>query len=241
MIILAEPMDQQETESMKDKKTVLQGIVDQGMLPLFYCDSAEVSLEVMRVLYRAGIRAVEYTNRGTKALENFSMLKKALVAEAPDMHLGIGTVKSVEEAGAFIAAGADLIVAPIVNPEVAKLANEAGLLWIPGCMTPTEIYQAQQCRAVLIKIFPANILGAEFVASIRELFPGQLFIPTGGVELDQQNISAWFKSGVCAVGMGSKLISKEVMKDQQYDLLYKNTRTALAMVRTALAMVKEAR
>jgi 2-dehydro-3-deoxyphosphogluconate aldolase/(4S)-4-hydroxy-2-oxoglutarate aldolase len=216
---------------MKDKKTVLQGIIDQGLLPLFYCDSAEVSLEVMRVLYRAGIRAVEYTNRGHKALENFSILKKTLAVEAPDMHLGIGTVKSAEEAKAFIAAGADLIVSPIVNPEVAALADKAGLLWIPGCMTPKEIYEAQQHGAALIKIFPANILGPEFVSSIRDLFQGQLFIPTGGVELDQQNISTWFKSGVCAVGMGSKLISKEVLKDQQYDLLYKNTLTALEMVR----------
>jgi 2-dehydro-3-deoxyphosphogluconate aldolase/(4S)-4-hydroxy-2-oxoglutarate aldolase len=216
---------------MKDKKTVLQGIVDQGLLPLFYCDDAEVSLEVMRVLYRAGIRAVEYTNRGARALENFLLLKKALVVEAPDMHLGIGTVKSPEEAKAFIAAGADLIVSPIVNPEVAALAEKAGLLWIPGCMTPTEIYQAQQHRAALIKIFPANILGPEFIASIRELFPGQLFIPTGGVDLDQQNINTWFRSGVCAVGMGSKLISKEVLKDRQYDLLYKNTQKALEMAK----------
>jgi 2-dehydro-3-deoxyphosphogluconate aldolase/(4S)-4-hydroxy-2-oxoglutarate aldolase len=216
---------------MKDKETVLQGILDQGLLPLFYWDSAEVSLEVMRVLYRAGIRAVEYTNRGTKALENFKLLKKTLSVETPDMHLGIGTVKSAEEAKAFIAAGADLIVSPIVNGEVADLADKAGLLWIPGCMTPTEIYQAQQHRAALIKIFPANILGPEFVSSIRELFPGQLFIPTGGVELDQQNISTWFKAGVCAVGMGSKLISKEVLKNEQYDLLYKNAQKALEMVK----------
>jgi 2-dehydro-3-deoxyphosphogluconate aldolase/(4S)-4-hydroxy-2-oxoglutarate aldolase len=216
---------------MKDKKAVLQGIVDQGLLPLFYWDDAGVSLEVMRVLYRAGVRAVEYTNRGSKALENFKILKKALSVEAPDLHLGIGTVKSADEAKAFIAAGADLVVSPIVNAEVAALAEKAGLLWIPGCMTPTEIYQAQQQQAALIKIFPANILGPEFIRSIRELFPGQLFMPTGGVELDQQNIDTWFQAGVCAVGMGSKLISKEVLKNEQYDLLYKNTLIALEMVR----------
>jgi 2-dehydro-3-deoxyphosphogluconate aldolase / (4S)-4-hydroxy-2-oxoglutarate aldolase len=202
-------------------------------LPLFYWDSAEVSLEVVRVLYRAGIRAVEYTNRGSKALENFQALKKALAAEAPDMHLGIGTVKTAEEAGAFIGAGADLIVSPIVNAEVGALAEKAGLLWIPGCMTPTEIHQAQQQRAELIKIFPANILGPEFVSSIRELFPGQLFIPTGGVELDQQNISTWFKAGVCAVGMGSKLISKEALKQERYEDLFRDTRKAMEMVKVA--------
>jgi 2-dehydro-3-deoxyphosphogluconate aldolase/(4S)-4-hydroxy-2-oxoglutarate aldolase len=218
---------------MKDKKMILNSLLGQGMLPLFYWDDAAVSLEIMRVLYKAGIRAVEYTNRGAKALENFKVLKKALVAEAPDLHLGIGTVKSAEEADAFIQAGADLIVAPLVNAEVAARAQKAGLLWIPGAMTPTEIYQAQMHGAPLIKIFPANILGPEFISSIRELFPGQLFIPTGGVELDQQNINGWFKAGVSAVGMGSRLISKEVLRDKQYELLYKNTVRALEMVKTA--------
>jgi 2-dehydro-3-deoxyphosphogluconate aldolase/(4S)-4-hydroxy-2-oxoglutarate aldolase len=218
---------------MKDKKAVLQTIRDQGILPLFYWDSAEVSLEVMRVLYRAGIKVVEYTNRGPKALENFKALKKALAVEAPDIYLGIGTVKSAKEAEAFIGAGADLVVSPIVNPEVAALADKAGLLWIPGCMTPTEIYTAQQLQAPLIKIFPANILGHEFLSSIRDLFPGQLFIPTGGVELDELNIRTWFKAGVCAVGMGSKLISKDILKRQQYDLLYKDVLIAMEMVKVA--------
>ena len=215
---------------MMDKQAVLQSILDKGLLPLFYCDSAEVSLDTIRTLYRAGVRAVEYTNRGKAALENFRSCKKILTDEAPDLYLGIGTVKTTAEAKAFIEAGADLIVSPIVNGEVATLAEAAGLLWIPGAMTPTEIFQAQQHRAAMIKIFPANILGPEFVSSIRDLFPGQLFIPTGGVDLDQENIRTWFAAGVSAVGMGSKLISKDVLKHQQYDTLYKNTVTALGMV-----------
>ncbi|HEY8971041.1 MAG TPA: bifunctional 4-hydroxy-2-oxoglutarate aldolase/2-dehydro-3-deoxy-phosphogluconate aldolase, partial [Puia sp.] len=167
---------------MSDKNAILQSILDQGILPLFYWESAEVSIEVTRVLYKAGVRALEYTNRGKAALENFRSLKMALTIEAPDLYLGIGTIKTADEARAFIEAGADFIVAPIVNPAVAAVAAESDMLWIPGCMTPTEIHQAQQLQAAVIKIFPANILGPEFVSSIRELFPGQLFIPTGGVE-----------------------------------------------------------
>ncbi|MDP4151545.1 MAG: bifunctional 4-hydroxy-2-oxoglutarate aldolase/2-dehydro-3-deoxy-phosphogluconate aldolase [Bacteroidota bacterium] len=216
---------------MKDPGTVLQTILDQGLLPLFYWDDAEVSLEVVRTLYKAGVRAVEYTNRGNKALDNFKLLKRTLAAEAPDLHLGIGTVKSAGEALAFIHAGADLIVSPLVNPEIAALTEKADLLWIPGAMTPTEIYQAQQSGARLIKIFPANILGPEFISSVRELFPGQLFIPTGGVELDQENIRNWFKAGVSAVGMGSKLITKDVLKSRQFDVLYKNAQKAMEMVK----------
>jgi 2-dehydro-3-deoxyphosphogluconate aldolase/(4S)-4-hydroxy-2-oxoglutarate aldolase len=126
-------------------------------------------------------------------------------------------------------------VSPIVNREVAVMVDNAGLLWIPGCMTPTEIFTAQQCQAALIKLFPANILGPEFVSSIRELFAGQLFIPTGGVELNLDNIRSWFRSGVCAVGMGSKLISKDVLKHEQYDLLFQDTVTALELIRSVRA------
>jgi 2-dehydro-3-deoxyphosphogluconate aldolase/(4S)-4-hydroxy-2-oxoglutarate aldolase len=223
--------DKQHTN---DKPAALQSILDTGILPLFYWDSPTVSLNVIRTLYKAGIRALEYTNRGKEALANFTILKKALSGEAPELHLGVGTVKTAAEAQDFIQAGADFIVAPIANPEVAALADKAGLLWIPGCMTPTEIFHAQQLGAVLIKIFPANILGPEFVSSIRELFQGQLFIPTGGVELQRENIHAWFKAGVCAVGMGSRLISKDILKNEQYELLYTNTVTALALVRSVM-------
>ncbi len=220
---------------MSDKKVILQSILGQGILPLFYWESPAVSLGVIRTLYKAGVRAVEYTNRGVAALDNFTMLKKVLSVEAPDLYLGIGTVKSKKEAEAFVAAGADFLVSPIVNPEVAAVAAQAGLLWIPGCMTPTEIYTAQTHHAALIKIFPANILGPEFVSSIRELFQDQLFIPTGGVEIDENNIRAWVKAGVCAVGLGSKLISKNVLKNENYDLLYENTLLALKIARSVIA------
>ncbi|MXV49478.1 bifunctional 4-hydroxy-2-oxoglutarate aldolase/2-dehydro-3-deoxy-phosphogluconate aldolase [Pedobacter sp. HMF7647] len=213
---------------MKDQ--IVEAIIKQGMLPLFYQDSGEDSVEILRALYKAGVRVFEYTNRGTKALENFSLLKKVRDAEMTDLFLGIGTIKSKQEALDFIAAGVDFIVAPIINPEVGELCNQRGMLWIPGCMTPSEIFLAQQHQAAIIKIFPANILGAEFISSIRELFIGQKFIPTGGVEVEAQNISKWFKAGVCAVGMGSKLISKDVIENKKYDELYQNTKLALQLV-----------
>jgi 2-dehydro-3-deoxyphosphogluconate aldolase/(4S)-4-hydroxy-2-oxoglutarate aldolase len=217
---------------MNDKKVILQSILAQGILPLFYWESPSVCLEVIRTLYRAGVRAVEYTNRGTAAFDNFSMLKKTLARESPDLYLGIGTIKSKAEAEAFIAAGADFIVAPIINPEVGEVAAKAGLLWIPGCMTPSEIFKAQEQKAAVIKIFPANILGPEFVSSIKELFQGQLFIPTGGVEIEENNIRSWIKAGVCAVGLGSRLISKEILLNENYELLYEKTVAALSIARS---------
>jgi 2-dehydro-3-deoxyphosphogluconate aldolase/(4S)-4-hydroxy-2-oxoglutarate aldolase len=220
---------------MNNKEKALQTILDQGLLPLFFHKSPETSLKVIQTLYKAGIRTLEYTNRGKEALDNFIFLKKELAATCPDMQLGIGTVKTIEEANSFLKAGADYIVAPIVSPEVGRVVHEAGLLWIPGCMTPSEIHIAQQNNASLIKVFPANILGPEYIASIKDLFIGQLFIPTGGVEIDTENIKNWFKAGVCAVGMGSKLISKEVLEEGNFEWLYNKTLEALNIIRSVKA------
>jgi 2-dehydro-3-deoxyphosphogluconate aldolase/(4S)-4-hydroxy-2-oxoglutarate aldolase len=200
---------------MNDKKIILQTILGQGILPLFYWESPSVCLKVVETLYRAGVRAVEYTNRGTAALDNFVMLKKTLAADAPDLSLGIGTIKSAKEAHDFVKAGADFIVAPIVNAEVAAVAEAAGL-------------------ADIVKIFPANILGPEFVSSIRELFQDQLFIPTGGVEIDEDNIRSWVRAGVCAVGLGSRLISKDILRTENYELLYNRTLEALKIARSVI-------
>jgi 2-dehydro-3-deoxyphosphogluconate aldolase/(4S)-4-hydroxy-2-oxoglutarate aldolase len=219
---------------MKLKKAVLNSILSQGMLPLFYHEDAEVSVQVARTLYKAGVRVLEYTNRGKQALENFKALKKAHKKEMPDLNIGIGTIKNISEAEAFVDAGADFIVAPIISGEVAKVAHKHKILWIPGCMTPTEIYAAQKHGAELVKVFPANILGPSFISSIKELFPGLLFMPSGGVELDPDNISAWFHAGVSAVAMGSKLISRDVLENRLYEKLFADTEKGLELVKTAM-------
>lgn len=216
---------------MSSKNQVLDTIIAQGIMPLFSHKDAEVSLQVLRTLYKAGIRALEYTNRSPEAFDNYILLKKAQLYEMPDLHFGVGTIKSAEEAEAFIGAGADFIVAPVVNPEIAKITARHSMLWIPGCMTPTEIFTAQQHGALLIKIFPANILGPGYISSIKELFRGQLFIPTGGVDMSRDNISSWFRSGVAAVGMGSKLISKNILENRLYDQLYTDTVNVLETIK----------
>ncbi|MET4141305.1 bifunctional 4-hydroxy-2-oxoglutarate aldolase/2-dehydro-3-deoxy-phosphogluconate aldolase [Pedobacter sp. UYP1] len=216
---------------MKTKESSLKAITEQGLLPLFFYEDAEVSLEIIRTLYKSGIRVLEYTNRGIAALANFSFLIEAVGIEMKDLHLGIGTIKNTDEARAFIKAGAHFIVCPVVDAEVGKLAHDAGLLWIPGCFTPTEINIAHQLNAGIIKLFPANVLGPVYVSSVKEVFPGQLFIPTGGVEIEEENMTKWFKSGVCAVGMGSKLISKDILEARAYDELAIRTKKTIEMVK----------
>jgi len=217
---------------MTGKQRVLGTIIAQGLLPLFFYKDAAVSLEIIQTLYKAGVRVIEYTNRGEESLDNFIDIKKIQRKTMPDLYLGIGTIKTLEEAEAFISAGTDFIVSPIMNAEVAKIAISQRMLWIPGCMTPTEIHVAQQHGAELIKLFPGNILGPGFMAAIKDLFPGQLFIPTGGVDMGHENIHAWFHAGVCAVGMGSKLISKEVLDNRLYEQLYNDTVKILATIQS---------
>lgn len=217
---------------MGKKETLLKLIPEQGILPLFYFKDAEVSVGLLKALYQAGIRAIEYTNRGEQALKNFTVMRKVCDEEMKDMYLGIGTIKNGDMAKAFIDAGTDFIVCPGLVKKVAEVADKHDMLWAPGCMTPTEIIKAEQLGAQLIKLFPGNLLGPSFVSTIKELFPGLLFMPTGGVEVNKENLGAWFKSGVCAVGMGSKLVTKPIMENKQYDELTKLTREALELVKT---------
>lgn len=218
---------------MKSNEHLIISISDQGILPLFYCHSVEVSAEVVRTIYKAGIRVIEYTNRGNSALANFSILKNIQEAEMPDLYLGIGTIKTVQEANDFISAGADFLVAPIVNAEVADFSKQNDLLWIPGCMTPTEIFNAQSLGAQLIKIFPAGFLGPNFLSSIQELFPDLLYVATGGVELEQQSIQSWFQAGACAVGMGNKLIRKKIIDGKNYSELFDDVQRVINLVKLA--------
>ncbi|MGZ3751370.1 MAG: bifunctional 4-hydroxy-2-oxoglutarate aldolase/2-dehydro-3-deoxy-phosphogluconate aldolase [Mucilaginibacter sp.] len=218
---------------MKNKQAVLDSILKQGMLPLFFYEDAEVSVQIVRTLYKAGVRVMEYTNRAKEAFENFRKLKAAQENDMPDLYLGIGTIKTGEDAVKYVNAGADFIVAPTINPDIAAIANQHNGLWIPGCMTPTEIHLAQQHNAALIKIFPANVLGPGYITAVSDVFRGQLFMPTGGVELTRDNVSGWFKAGVCAVGMGSKLITKEILQNELYDQLYTNTVNALQLIQAA--------
>jgi 2-dehydro-3-deoxyphosphogluconate aldolase / (4S)-4-hydroxy-2-oxoglutarate aldolase len=208
-------------------------IITQGVLPLYFHPDTEVSKGVLKALYNAGIRAVEYTNRGEAALKNFEALKELRDNELPELLLGIGTIKRKKEAKAFIKAGADYIISPGMIEEVAEVTRKEEMVWIPGCMTPTEIIKAEEAGAKLVKLFPGNLLGPGFVSAVRELFPELLFMPTGGVEVNKDNLSAWFKSGVVAVGMGSKLITKEILEKKDYETLTQKTREAIVLVQEA--------
>ncbi|MGN6420594.1 MAG: bifunctional 4-hydroxy-2-oxoglutarate aldolase/2-dehydro-3-deoxy-phosphogluconate aldolase [Pseudobacter sp.] len=219
---------------MDKNKLIRKTITEQGLIPLYFHPDPTTCIEVMKALYAGGVRVVEFTNRGAAAQDNFEAMLKVRDKECKDLLLGIGTIKTKKDAKAFMKSGADFIIAPGMIEEVAETVHKEEMLWIPGCMTTTEIIRAEQAGASLIKLFPGNLLGPGFMSAIRELFPDLLFMPTGGVEAEKENLAAWFRSGVSAVGMGSKLITKTVLEEKKYDEL-----SAAASV--ALQLIKEVR
>lgn len=207
---------------MEREAALINQIKTEGMLPLFYHDDVTVCENVLQALYNGGVRCVEFTNRGVHALPNFKHLI-SLKSTMPGLILGIGTIKTPQDATSFIEAGADFLISPCFDASVADVAYMHKVLWIPGCMTPTEIHVAQKSGATLVKLFPGNILGPGFVEAIKSLFTGVDFIVTGGVEPTEQNMGAWFKAGVSGVGLGSKLITKDVLANKNYKQLETQT------------------
>jgi 2-dehydro-3-deoxyphosphogluconate aldolase/(4S)-4-hydroxy-2-oxoglutarate aldolase len=213
-------------------KQIADAIIAQGMLPLYFNADEAVSVDVLRTIYKAGVTAVEYTNRGEAALANFKKMVEVRNAEMPGILLGVGTVKNLATAKDYMNAGADFLVSPGFVKEVADYAVSNDIFYAPGCMTPTEIIAAENSGITFIKLFPGNMLGPEFLSGIKDIFPKLLFMPTGGVDTTKENIEGWFKAGVCAVGMGSKLISKKLMENKDYATIEKMTKEVLELIST---------
>lgn len=208
----------------------IKAITAQGILPLYYNSDETVTVEVLKAVYRAGVKAIEYTNRGDAALSNFKKMVAVRDAEMKGLLLGVGTIKNLDDAKNYVSAGADFLVSPGFVPEVASYSKERNIFYAPGCMTPTEIIAAENAGIKFIKLFPGNMLGPEYVSTIKDIFPKLLFMPTGGVDTTKENIDSWFKSGVCAVGMGSKLISKKLMEQKDYATIEKSTKDVLEVI-----------
>ena len=200
------------------------------LLPLFYHDDITVCKEIIKALYKAGIRCIEFTNRGPLALEHFKLLLAHRNEHYADLVLAIGTIQNQKEAQAFIEAGADFLISPIFDQSIADAAYLHKKLWIPGCMTPTEIHMAESAGCDLIKLFPGNVLGPGFVRAIKPLFPSLSFMVTGGVDTSKENLTAWFEAGVVGVGMGSKLISDKVLATKNYAEIETTTAKALTII-----------
>jgi len=215
---------------MNKELLAFQKIKEKGLLPLFYHEDPNICVQLVGALYQAGVRTIEFTNRGQKAGENFKVLVKEKANSMPDLLLGVGTIKNSREAKSFIEYGADFLVSPYFDAEVNTVAGQYNILWIPGCMTPTEIHWAQVSGCPMIKIFPGNVLGTGYLDAIMPIFPGSTFIITGGVDTSEENIRGWFKSGASGVALGSRLITKEILFEGHYENLQVKTRFLIHLI-----------
>lgn len=217
---------------MTNTEQAIQTITEQGMLPLYFHADTQVSIDILKAVYKAGVKAIEYTARGAAALQNFGQLVALRNAEMPGLLLGIGTVKNLNQAQQYLDLGADFLVSPGYVPEIAAYAVAHDILYAPGCMTPTEIIAAETAGIRFIKLFPGDTLGPKYLSAIKPVFPDLYFMPTGGVDTSKENIESWFKAGVCAVGMGSKLISKERMAAGDYQGITDSTMRVFETIRS---------
>lgn len=213
---------------------VLNAIVETGLVPVFYHPDEEIVLQVVDACARGGARVFEFTNRGDFAPQVFSAVAQKVAKTHPGLIMGVGSIVDAPTAALYIASGASFVVGPNLNPEIARLCNRRKIAYSPGCATASEIAQAEELGVEIVKIFPGETVGGpQFVQSILAPCPWTRIMPTGGVDPTRESITAWFKAGVTAAGIGSKLISKDLIAAQNYDAIAARTSEVLGWIRAA--------
>ncbi len=213
---------------------VLNAIVETGLVPVFYHGDVEVSKKVAHAVAEGGCHLLEFTNRGDFAPQVFTPLSQYVAQVLPNLILGVGSVVDAPTAAYYIASGANFVVGPILNPEIARLCNRRKVAYSPGCGSASEIAQAEELGVEIVKIFPGDAVGGpQFVKAILGPCPWTRLMPTGGVETTQESIHAWFKAGICAAGIGSNLIKKEWVAAGDYAAITAKTAQVLAWIREA--------
>ena len=201
------------------------------MVPVFYHKYVEIAKQVVKACYDGGVRAFEFTNRGDFAHEVFAEVRKFAWDECPELALGVGSVVDAPTASLYIQMGADFVVGPLFNPDVAKVCNRRGVPYTPGCGTVSEVGFAQEAGCDLIKVFPGDVLGPKFVKGLLAPMPWTKLMVTGGVEPTEENLTAWFKAGVFCVGMGSKLFPKDKIEAQDWQYITNKCKEVLTILR----------
>ena len=216
------------------KLHVLDTIRRTGMVPVFYDSDASVACRVLKACYDGGVRAFEFTNRGDFALEVFTALMKYCRRECPEMILGAGSVVDAPTAALFLQNGADFVVGPYLNADVARLCNRRLVPYTPGCGSATEIGTAHELGCDLVKIFPAGSVGGpSFVKNLLAPLPWTMIMATGAVEPTEENLTAWMKAGPTCVGMGSKLFPKDRIDAGDWNSITEKCRYALDIIQRA--------
>jgi 2-dehydro-3-deoxyphosphogluconate aldolase / (4S)-4-hydroxy-2-oxoglutarate aldolase len=215
-----------------DRMTVLSAMIDQGVIPVFYHPDVEVCTKVIQACADGGAKCIEFTNRGEFAAHVFYEVTRHFAKADPSVIMGVGSVVDAPTAGVFIANGAKFVVGPLTNPDVAKLCNRRKIPYSPGCGSATEIGYAEELGCEIVKVFPGGSVGGpEFVKAMLGPCPWTRIMPTGGVDATEESLTKWFKAGVACVGIGSNLITKELLAAKDYSGVERKVRETIALIR----------
>jgi len=213
------------------KPEVYSKMLETGLIPVFYNKDLNICKEVLKACYNGGVRVFEFVNRGEFALSIFKQLIKYSEKEYPELILGIGSIIDVPTTDIYLKEGSNFIVSPVLNKKMGKLCNQSQMAWIPGCGTLSEILNAEKRGAEIIKIFPAAQLGGPgFIKAVKAPCPWLNLMPSGGVDTSEKNLKAWFSEGVACVGMGSKLITEEILEKKDYLALTASVKKAMNII-----------
>ena len=213
------------------KMQVMCAAKETGIVPVFYHGNLEIAKEVVKACYEGGIRVFEFTNRGDFANEVFGELVKFAAKECPDLILGVGSVVDPGTASMYLQLGANFIVGPLFNPEIAPVCNRRLVPYMPGCGTVSEVGKAQELGCDVTKVFPGDVLGPKFVKGLRAPMPWSNIMVTGGVKPEEENLKGWFDAGVTCVGMGSNLFPKDVIAAKEWGKITELCKDALAIAK----------
>lgn len=210
---------------------VVQTMKETGLVPLFYHPDVEVSKSVVKACYDGGARLLEFTHRGVFAQEVFNEVSKFCAKECPEMILGVGSVVDAASASHYMNIGAQFVVTPVFREDIARACNRRKILWAPGCGSLTEIATAEELGCEVVKLFPGEVYGPNFIKAVKGPQPWTSIMPTGGVDVTKESLSEWFGAGAVCVGMGSKLITKEIVANKDYAALSKKVAEVLATIK----------
>ncbi len=215
-----------------DRLAVLNSVVESGLVPVFYRADLEVAKQIVAACAKGGVKVIEFTNRGDQAWHVFTELVEWAEKTQPDLILGVGSVIDAPTAALYIGSGANFVVGPVLKAEVARLCNRRKIAYMPGCGSATEISQAEELGVEIVKVFPGGEVGGPgFVKAVLGPMPWTRLMPTGGVDATEESIRAWFGAGVACVGIGSKLITKQLVAANDFDGISVKVAQVLAWIR----------
>lgn len=210
---------------------VATAMKETGLVPLFFHTDVELGKQVLKACYDGGARLMEFTSRGDFAFEIFKELNKYALAELPGLIMGVGSVTDAAAASLYMLLGANFIVTPVLREDIALVCNRRKVLWSPGCGSLSEIARAEELGCEIVKLFPGEIYGPKFVKAVKGPCPWTNIMPTGGVTPSEENLREWFDAGVTCVGMGSQLISKEILVNKDFNALNMKVKQTLDIIK----------